>query len=95
MKSGSQRRNSELAKAIGLRVVSLRTCRGWNQTELAKRAQMERPILARLENGRHVPTLLTLRDVADAFGLGLAELLADVDRRIDDDAACAALRETA
>lgn len=76
----STRYGEELAKAIGDRIRTLRQARGFSQTRFAALAHLDRPVLARVESGRHVPSLLTLSDVADAFGLELSVLLVGVDR---------------
>lgn len=87
--------NVDLALAVGARVRELRSLRGWTQAELATRANLGRPNLARLEQGVHVPSLPLLRDVAHALGFDLASLLAGVDQRAPDDADSDELRRTA
>lgn len=51
-------------------VYELRTRAGLTQTELAKKANITQPVLARLESGRNtrVPTLTLLLKVAQATG---------------------------
>jgi transcriptional regulator with XRE-family HTH domain len=61
---------------MGTRVRQLRQKHGWSQAELAKRTQLTRVYITRLEAGRYDPTLSTLRALAKAFEVTLAELLA-------------------
>tara|TARA_B100000427_G_scaffold155457_1_gene129218 strand:+ start:2390 stop:2695 length:306 start_codon:yes stop_codon:yes gene_type:complete len=51
-------------------IYELRTRAGLTQTELAKKANITQPVLARLESGRNtrVPTLTLLLKVAQATG---------------------------
>lgn len=48
-------------------LIDLRQKRGFSQRELAKRAGMQQPVIARLESGRPA-NLGTLRRVAEALG---------------------------
>ena len=52
-------------------VILLRTRAGISQEELARRVGTSKSAIARLESGRHQPTVETLRRVADAFGTTL------------------------
>jgi transcriptional regulator with XRE-family HTH domain len=64
-----------LAACAAERVRFARTKAGLSQETLAKRAGIARPNVARLEAGRHLPSLSTLRRVADALGIALAFLV--------------------
>jgi len=48
-------------------VTCLRIERGLTQEELARKAHMRQPHIARLESGRTTPSLATLRRVAEAL----------------------------
>jgi transcriptional regulator with XRE-family HTH domain len=52
---------------IGMRIKALREKRGLSQEELASRAGISRGYLARLETGRHEPTLTMLGKLATAL----------------------------
>jgi transcriptional regulator with XRE-family HTH domain len=82
-----------LGKAIGERIRALRRARGLTQAQLAVRARTFRPIICRIESGRHVPDFESLRVMARALGLDVfALLLVEVDWHGIDAAARASLR---
>ena len=60
---------------IGMRIKALREKRGLSQEELAARAGITRGYLARLETGRHEPTLKMLAKLAKALHVKLSRLL--------------------
>jgi len=60
---------------IGMRIKALREKRGLSQETLATRAGISRGYLARLETGRHEPTLTTLGKIARALKVKTTELL--------------------
>ncbi len=62
--------------ALGLRVRVLRVARRWSQEQLAAAAGLDRTCVARLELGRHAPTVITVRRIAGALDVPLGELLA-------------------
>ena len=49
----------------------LRIARGLTQAELAEKAGVRQPNIARMESGKHQPTLDMLRRVAEAMGYRL------------------------
>jgi len=56
---------------IGQRVRELRKSCGWSQKELANRAEMSQPAIARFEAGGTTPTITVLDRLARAFGMTL------------------------
>jgi transcriptional regulator with XRE-family HTH domain len=60
---------------IAMRLKQLRAKRGWTQEQLAEKAGINRGYLARLETGRHDPTITTLEKLAKALKVKTAELL--------------------
>jgi ribosome-binding protein aMBF1 (putative translation factor) len=54
--------------ALVRQLIALREQRGWSQRELADRAGMKQPQLARLETGQVEPKLDTLQRLAEAMG---------------------------
>lgn len=77
---------ARLAFDLGRRVRELRVQQGVSQTELARRAGMTQPAVARFEAGGTVPTLPVLERLARALGAeltvsaadGAAEIVGDV-----------------
>ena len=63
---------------LGARVRAGRRTHGWSQTQLAERAGVSRPTIARIEGGQDV-LMGTLQDVAEALNLRLE--LRDPKRR--------------
>jgi transcriptional regulator with XRE-family HTH domain len=60
---------------FGTRVARFRANRRLTQEELAERAGLSRTYLARLERRRQDPTLTTLRRLAKALGIRVADLV--------------------
>jgi HTH-type transcriptional regulator/antitoxin HipB len=67
----------ELAEAVRARREEL----GWSQRQLAERAGMTQPGIARFEAGGTTPTLPLLERLATALGLTLTVSLAPAGRR--------------
>jgi len=60
---------------LGGRVRELRLAAGLTQAELARRTGIHRPNIARVEAGRHTPSLETLARLAAAIGVPTASVL--------------------
>jgi len=58
----------EAAYKIARELVRLRKRRGLSQSEVARRAGLKQPAIARLESGAITPTLDTIQRVAQALG---------------------------
>ncbi len=58
----------EAAYKIARELIRLRKRQGLSQTEVARRAGLKQPAIARLESGAVRPTLDTIRRVAQALG---------------------------
>jgi len=61
---------------LGARLRRLRLAAGLTQAELARRTGIQRPNIARLESGRHTPSLETLARLASAIGVPTSRVLA-------------------
>ncbi len=59
------------------RLVRLREQRGWSQRELAKHSKISHVTIARIETGMYDPRLSTLRHLAKALKVRMADLLND------------------
>ena len=66
-------------QVLGSRVRRLRETAGLTQETLAQAAGIGRITLVRLENGKHVPKLTTLKAIAHVLGKPVEDLLADSD----------------
>ena len=56
-------------------VAALRLRKGWSQAELARRAETSQPYIARLERGQVDPQVSTVRKLALALAMPIAELV--------------------
>jgi DNA-binding XRE family transcriptional regulator len=62
---------------LGARLRKLRLAAGLTQAELARRTGIHRPNIARVEAGRHTPSLETLARLAMAIGVPTARVLSE------------------
>ena len=62
---------------LGQRLRALRLSAGLTQAELARRTGIHRPNIARVEAGRHTPSLETLARLAAAIGVPTTRVLSD------------------
>lgn len=69
-------------QALGQALRKLRTERGWSQSELALRVQMDRNYLSLIELGRNSPSVRMLVRLCSALDVKAADVLIDVDRRM-------------
>jgi len=60
---------------VAMRIKQLRAAKGFTQEALARKAKLSLGYVARLETGHHDPTVTTLRKLAKALGVPVAELL--------------------
>jgi DNA-binding XRE family transcriptional regulator len=60
---------------LGARIRALRLAAGLTQAELARRTGIHRPNIARVEAGRHTPSLETLARLATAIGVPTTRVL--------------------
>ncbi|MDH3199533.1 MAG: helix-turn-helix domain-containing protein [Myxococcales bacterium] len=60
---------------LGARLRELRLAAGLTQAELARRTGIHRPNIARVEAGRHTPSLETLARIASAIGVSTTHVL--------------------
>jgi DNA-binding XRE family transcriptional regulator len=60
---------------LGARLRELRLAAGLTQAELSRRTGIHRPNIARVEAGRHTPSLETLARIANAIGVSTTQVL--------------------
>ena len=70
-------------QALGQALRKLRTERGWSQSELALRVQMDRNYLSLIELGRNSPSVRMLVRLCMALDVRAADVMADVERRLE------------
>ena len=58
--------------ALAREIIKARTHAGLSQEELAHKMDTTQSVVARLESGRHLPSMATLKKVADATGTRLS-----------------------
>ena len=69
-------------QALGQALRKLRTERGWSQSDLALRVEMDRNYLSLIELGRNSPSVRMLMRLCMALDVRAADLLDDVERRV-------------
>lgn len=62
-------------RSLGARIRELRHYAGITQAELARRTGIHRPNIARVEAGRHTPSLETISRLAEALGVNPSQIL--------------------
>jgi DNA-binding XRE family transcriptional regulator len=75
-RAGHRHDGKDFANRVRRRIVRLRTQRGLSQRDLAEKIEMAASNYARVETGRHVPSLETLLRIARGLDVPLAELTA-------------------
>ncbi len=69
----------KLSEAIGKEYARVRKDKGMTQQQVADVSGVKRPNIARLEGGKHSPTVDMLFRVADSMGMDLEICLVDRD----------------
>src|SRR5579884_2968200 len=67
--------NTSIDQLIALRLKALRVERGWSLDELARRSNVSRATLSRLENAEVSPTANVLGKICAAYGLTISRLM--------------------
>ncbi|MEM9072845.1 MAG: helix-turn-helix transcriptional regulator [Myxococcota bacterium] len=70
---------TRIGELVGDRIRERRKGLDITQAELARRIGIPRPIVSRIECGKHTPRLETLDAVADALSTTIMDLVAPVD----------------
>jgi transcriptional regulator with XRE-family HTH domain len=73
-----------IAWSVAQRVREARERQGLRQEDLAAKAGIARPNIARLEKGAHMPTLSTLQKVASALSIDMTVLTATPAATVED-----------
>lgn len=67
----------DIRKQVGINVARIRRERGWSQEELAFESGLHRTYISGIERGRRNPTVLVLKELADALRVAPSRLLED------------------
>lgn len=71
---------------FGRRLYQLMLARGWNQSELARQANLPRDSISTYIRGVALPTPRSLKSLAEAFGINMTDLLPNaVEAALDED----------
>jgi transcriptional regulator with XRE-family HTH domain len=68
---------AEAAVKIGEKIKRLRMINSLTQEELASRADLTKGYISQLENDATSPSIATLRDIVDVFGISMQEFFAE------------------
>ena len=71
--------DEKLKRQIGRNIANFRKRMGWTQVELAEKLNYSDKAVSKWERGESVPDVLTLADLADAVGVTVNDLLADLN----------------
>lgn len=69
-------------QAFGQALRNLRNQRGWSQSELALRADVDRNYISLIELGKNSPSVRVVFRLCDAFDITPSALLKDVEKRM-------------
>jgi transcriptional regulator with XRE-family HTH domain len=71
----AERAKNILRGTLGRKVKEFRLSLNMSQTELAKRARIQQPLISKMERGRGNPTLDSIERIATALGVNVIQLL--------------------
>lgn len=78
------RTTDTLAESLGAEITRLRVTKGWSQVKFAGLLGYDERYVRQLEQGTKSPTLRTISDLAEAFGVPVSTLIRRAERRISD-----------
>ena len=76
--------SSPMLKNLGQQIRKIRKSKGVTLIDLSKKTGVAQATLSRIETGTMTGTLESHERIADALGVGLVDLYADLDRRYDN-----------
>ncbi len=74
--SASSKEEAEIAEMVSIRIRKVRSAKGLRQQDLADLTGIARPNIARLESGRRMPKIGTLKKIAEALQIRIEDLMA-------------------
>ena len=66
--------------SVAENVLRLRRAKGLTQLELSERVGVARSMIAQIERGTRVPTILLGRDIANVLGCSIEALISDPEK---------------
>ena len=72
------------AEAVGNTIKRLRTERNLSQERLADAIDSHQVYISEIERGLKIPSLPVLREMANAFGMSLTELVSCIEKELTD-----------
>lgn len=66
--------------ALGRKIKQLRVEKDWSQERLGFKSNLDRTYIGGIERGERNLTVLNLKKVADALGVSISDILADVPK---------------
>lgn len=69
----------KLPKKFGRIIRTRRTSKGWSQEALADKAGLHRTYVGMLERGERTPTIVVVKQLADAFGTTMVDLIRELE----------------
>jgi len=67
--------------SVGNRIRAIREGMGLSLGELSKLSKLDKKVISRTESGETSPSLRTLKQLANALNISIADLLAETDRK--------------
>ena len=76
------RRTDTLAASLGAEITRLRLGKRWSQVKFAELLGYDERYVRQLEQGTKSPTLRTLANIAEAFGITVSTLISQAERHV-------------
>ena len=76
------RQTDTLAASLGAEITRLRLGKRWSQVKFAELLGYDERYVRQLEQGTKSPTLRTLANIAEAFGITVSTLISQAERHV-------------
>jgi transcriptional regulator with XRE-family HTH domain len=76
------RTRDNLAESLGAEITRLRLAKGWSQVKFADFLGYDERYVRQLEQGTKSPTLRTLSNLAEAFGIPVSTLIRRAEQHV-------------
>ena len=78
-------RSLRIGDKLGTRIRFMRQKSGMTQGDFARKLGTHRPIVCRIEAGKHEPSILTIVEYAAALGVQPSDIFSALDEETDED----------